>query len=164
LNKIVDSPVDKDTSEECDQPQKDQKFQWLFKEQTIIEDAPQFYEPLDVDSKGKEKGHQDRYWNQVEEEKSVPSCPLFLSLEGKNERKMEKEERSEDQSYKDHLHPENSMNGIDATDHDDLAHVPCSKGKDKAGKESVSHILGLAGEDNQAKGKVYSKGNRTRER
>jgi hypothetical protein len=89
---------------------------------------------------------------------------LAFSFEWKHKRKMEEEQRSKDQSYKDHLHPKDGMNGIDAADHDELAHIPGGKGKDKTGKELVSYIFGVTGEDDETKGEVHGKGKRSRKR
>ena len=71
---------------------------------------------------------------------------------------MEKKERGKGQSNEDHLHSEYRMNGIDAVDHDQLTHIPCSERKDKAGEEPVSDIFRFAGEDNQTKNKVHGEG------
>jgi len=75
---------------------------------------------------------------------------------------MKKEQRSKDQSYKDHLHPKDGMDWIDAVNHDEFAYIPGGEGKDKAGKKPVSHIFGIAGENDQTKGKVHRKGKRVR--
>jgi hypothetical protein len=163
LDQIFDSPIGANAHEEGDQSKKDQKYQWLLKEQAIIEDTFQFFEPFDIDSESKEKCHQNRHWDQIEEEKVPSFCPSALSLEGKDKREMKKEQRSKDQSYKDHPHPKDRIDWIDATDHDEFAHIPGGEGKDKACKEPVSHIFGIAEKNDETKGKVRRKGERRRE-
>jgi hypothetical protein len=55
------------------------------------------------------------------------------------------------------------MEGIDAADHDEFAHIPSSEGKDKARKKLVSDIFGITGDDEQTKGEVHCKGECRRE-
>lgn len=56
------------------------------------------------------------------------------------------------------------MDWISTADHDELAHVPSGEGKDKTCKEPVSYIFGVAGEDDETKGKIHRKGKRSRKR
>ena len=55
------------------------------------------------------------------------------------------------------------MERIDAADHDEFAHIPSGEGEDKTGKEPVSDILGITGDDDQTKDKVHGKGKCSRE-
>ena len=77
---------------------------------------------------------------------------------------MKKEQWSKDQSDKDHLHPKDRVDWIDAADHDELTHIPGGEGKDKTCKELVSQIPWLDREDDETKGKVHRKGNCRRKR
>jgi hypothetical protein len=52
---------------------------------------------------------------------------------------------------------------MNAVDHDKFAYIPGGEGKDKACKEPVSHIFGIAGKNDQTKGKVHRKSKRSRE-
>jgi hypothetical protein len=137
LDQIFDSPVDANACEKGSESKEDQKYQWLLKEEAVIEDTSQFLEPLDIDSESKEKSHQDYHRNQIEEKKVPSSCPSALSSEGKEKREMKKEQRSKDDSYKDHLHPKDGIDEIIAIDHDELAHIPSGKGKNEACEEAV---------------------------
>ncbi len=71
---------------------------------------------------------------------------------------MEKEKRSKSQTHKNHPDPEDGTDGIEAADHDELAHIPGGKGKDKAGEELMGDVLRLAGKHDQTKGEVHGKG------
>jgi hypothetical protein len=163
LDQIFNSPINTDARKKGHQSQEEQKYQWFLKEQAIIEDTSQFIEPLDIDLESKEKCHQDRQWDYIKEEKHPSPCPLALSLEGKEKREMKKEQGSKNQSYKDHLHPKDRIDWIDATNHDEFAHIPGGEGKDKACNEPMSHIFGIAGKNDETKGKVHRKGKRSRE-
>jgi hypothetical protein len=77
---------------------------------------------------------------------------------------MEEEQGSKGQSCKDHLHPKDGIDYIDTADHDEFAHIPGGEGKDKACKETVSYILGVAGENDETEGKIHRKGKRGRKR
>jgi hypothetical protein len=67
LDQIINSPIDANTGEESGQSDEDQKYERLLKEQAIIEDTPQFFEPFEIDLEGKKKCHQDRHWDQIKE-------------------------------------------------------------------------------------------------
>jgi hypothetical protein len=164
LDQIFNSPVSADAREEADQSKKDRKDQWTFKKEAIIENISQFSEPLDINSEGKEKRDQGRHWNEIEEIKSESLCPSTFSFKGEDKSEVEKEQGSKDQSYKDHLHPKDGMNWIDAADHDEFAHIPCGERKDKACKEPVSDIFEVAGKDDQTEGEVYREGKCSRKR
>jgi hypothetical protein len=88
---------------------------------------------------------------------------LTLSLERKEKREMKKEQGSKNQSYKDHLHPKDRSDWIDAVDHDKFAHIPGGERKDKACKEPVGHIFWIAGKNDETERKVHRKSERGRE-
>jgi hypothetical protein len=76
---------------------------------------------------------------------------------------MEEKQGDKGQSHKDHFHPKDSMERIDTADHDEFAHIPSGKGKDKARKKLVSDILGITGDDEQTKDEIHRKGKCSRE-
>jgi hypothetical protein len=76
---------------------------------------------------------------------------------------MEEKQGSKSESCKDHPHPEDSVDWVEAADHDDFTYVPGGKGKDKAGKEPVSYIFRIAGKHDETQGEVHRKGKRRRQ-
>jgi hypothetical protein len=87
---------------------------------------------------------------------------LAFSFEGKNKRKVQEEEGCKSQPSKDHPYAKDSVDRVDAVDHDDFAYVPGRKGKDKAGKEPMSCIFRIAGKHDETQGEVHRKGKRRR--
>jgi hypothetical protein len=158
LDQILNAPKGANAPKERNQSNEDQKDQRFVQKKSIIEDAFQLPEPFDVDLEGKEKCHQDRYRHQIQGKTSPPLCPPARSFEGKNKREVEEKQGGKREPCKDHLHSEDRMNRVRAADHDDFAYVPGGKGKDKAGKEPMSHTFGFTGKHDETQGEVHRKG------
>jgi len=157
LNQILDAPIDADARKEGQQTKKDQKNDRLFKEQAIIEDISQLFEPFNIDSKGEKKSYQKGERNQVEEKEPISFSPRTL-LRWEDKREMEKKQGRKSQTHEDHLHPKDGPYRIDAADHNQLTQIPGSKGKDETSKKPMSDISGFTGKNDQTKGEVHRKG------
>ena len=91
LDQILNSPINAHARKKGDQSKEEQKDQWLLKEQAVIENTSQFFEPSDIDLESQEESHQDRQWDDIKEEKPPSPCPSAFSLKGKEKREMKKE-------------------------------------------------------------------------